>query len=110
MITVTIYTITNPFTGLVFYVGKTQDSIKQRLRQHVLNSDLWPRNKFRQTILDILNNGGTPIIEELESFTCDIEDMEAKANAENEEHFWIVQLKWMGFDLTNKSGNTDSFL
>lgn len=92
--TKTIYTLTDPRDGKVFYVGATKMRLTQRLRAHIDQRDKEELPKYLR-VRDIVNSGYRPIIEPLEeSFGDDWVLME---------QYWISQFRAWGFDLTNKA-------
>lgn len=85
----TIYTLTNPVDGLVFYVGATTRPLKHRLSQHISGA--------KNAIIHRLNKAKIkPIIEELEVCEGYLAPMHA-------ERYWIHQMKAWGFKLVNKN-------
>lgn len=92
-----IYTLTNPVTNLVFYVGCTVAFLERRLHFHCYeySNPLNARTPKKQIILDLAKINRVPAIEEIDSATNSIEAL-AK------ERFWIYQLKSWGFPLTNR--------
>lgn len=88
MQTIKIYTLTNPLTGLVFYVGATSKSFKSRLAGHF----------WRAEVQSIRRMGQEPLIEEVEE--CSLSETPER------ETYWIAQFRAWGFVLENK--NTQS--
>jgi hypothetical protein len=86
-----IYTLSDPRTGEVRYVGKTCSRLSLRLWQHIRA----PKNTHKDCwIKSLLSIGIKPQIDELESFPDDVSWQAA-------EEFWIVTLKFLGCRLTN---------
>jgi len=94
---VTIYTLSDPETDQVRYVGKTIQPLLKRYSKHL--SD--PRINHRTCwIKSIINKGLLPKIE--------IIDIVDAAGWEIMEIYWISQLKCWGFDLVNYTVGGDS--
>jgi group I intron endonuclease len=89
-----IYTLSDPETGFVRYVGKSFN-IKQRLYYHIYDADKSNTRK-NAWVRSLTNRGLTPTIEVIEELpnSCVEEWGEA-------EKFWIASLKAMGCKLTN---------
>lgn len=86
-----IYTLSDPRTGEVRYVGKTSSRLSLRLWQHIRS----PKNTHKDCwIKSLLGVGLKPVIEELESFSDD-------STWQSAEDFWIVTLRFLGCRLTN---------
>jgi len=91
----TIYTLTDPITGEVKYVGITTKPLVDRLCGHIadkLNKEkhLW--------ISELRKQGKFPFIDELEVFYD-----KPKRSYNNEiENYWISQFNTWGFELFNK--------
>lgn len=89
----TIYTLSDPCTHELRYVGKTERSLAKRFREHRRNARknssihlyCWWRSLSRE-----------PVVEVVEECTTTAELNEA-------ERFWIVQFKALGFRLVNHS-------
>jgi hypothetical protein len=98
-----IYTLSDPITGDVRYVGKT-NNIKNRFWKHTgpyyLKAGWIPKNKW---ILWLKNQGLKPVIEILDEGTED--------NIDDLERYWIEQFKQWGYKLKNVStgGPTPSY-
>lgn len=91
-----IYTLKDPTTNEIKYVGKTSQSLKRRLSLHLSVA----RNRIHIShtsnwIKSLLDNNQYPLIEELDF----IED----EDWEWLEQYWISQLKQWGFKLTNQT-------
>jgi hypothetical protein len=92
----TIYSLTDPKTQKIHYIGSTIHHLQVRLYQHSVNSkscktarDKWIKVLADQDLL--------PIIEEL--------DVVGEAGRYEAETYWIQQFRVWGFELLN-SGNT----
>lgn len=92
---ISIYTLTDPYTNKVFYVGKTKNPLRYRLRCHYKAKG---ESKVVKYIAKLKRKGGRPIIEEVEN--C------AKDKQSETEGFWINQFKCWGFELCNTNFNT----
>lgn len=89
-----IYTLSDPYTKEVRYIGKTVKSLKSRLNNHLYTSK--KVNNYRcNWIKSILNKGNVPIIEILDE--CQWKD------SQHLECYWISQFKSWGFDLVNST-------
>lgn len=96
-----IYTLTNPLTNKIFYVGRTVLKLHFRLQAHIMDRDLF--NSKKNTIIqDIILAGETPLIEELESFIVKSTEDEMEVN--NREEYWMNQFKEWGFSMSNVEG------
>lgn len=96
---VTIYTLSDPITGEVRYVGKTIQKLKYRLATHICRN----RNNKNHTeawVKSLLKKDLKPVIEEL----CVVDE----SVWENEEKFYISYFKYLGFRLTNHSEGGDA--
>jgi group I intron endonuclease len=90
-----IYTLTDPRTNLIRYVGQT-NNLKNRLRQHVQTAiNRYTKTKKNNWIINLNKEGLTPIIEVLE----------VSFNPNEDELYWIQQLTAWGYNLTNYSNN-----
>lgn len=90
-----IYTLSDPRDGKIRYVGKTND-LKHRLRGHI-NEAMIGRNSHKCSWIKALKfQGMEPLIEPIEilHFATDVEIREC-------ESFWINNLRFLGFNLTN---------
>lgn len=102
MITIKIYTLTNPITNTVFYVGRTISPLKYRLRDHIQESKSKVKSKKNALIGLLATFGKTPIIEEIETIECNLASDEILAN--DIENYWIQQFTAWGFPLCNAHG------
>lgn len=87
-----IYTLSDPRTGTVMYVGKTIVSLKERLRCHLKDKYGCPRMDWIKTLAYFKL---VPIIEFIEE--CPEEDLDWMEN------YWILQFRTWGFDLLNRT-------
>lgn len=96
-----IYTLSDPITNQVRYVGKTRSSLKYRLSQHIHDSLNNGTNTYKKAwIRGLLNKELLPIIEELEIISND-------TCWKSRECYWIAQFKNWGFNLTNMTDGGD---
>jgi len=96
-----IYTLSDPITKEVKYIGKTKSSLKYRLSQHIhdsLNNGTGTHKKA--WIKGLLLKGLLPSIEILDV---------VKINMcwKNLEQYWIAQFKAWGYDLVNMTAGGD---
>lgn len=92
-----IYTLNDPDTKEVRYVGKTSQSLKRRLAQHIRET-YKVRNYKTNWIKQILFKGKLPEIKLLD---------ETNNNWQELEIYWIAQMKYWGFKLTNMTDGGD---
>jgi hypothetical protein len=94
--TYVVYTLCDPQTKMIRYVGLTKQTLKQRFSKHICGNVInWKRNhKKTQWIQDLKAIGLLPIIEELSTFD-NYED------ALLEETYFTYQALAWGFDLFN---------
>ncbi len=96
-----IYTLSDPRTGEVRYIGKTKRSLKYRLAQH-LRESLKPSGstKKKNWIRQLIYINLLPVIEELDCISP-INEWQSV------EQYWIAQFKSWGFNLTNMTTGGD---
>ena len=96
-----IYTISDPETNIIKYVGKT-NNIKRRYKRHLCRFSLLNENTLKSKwILSLIDKGIEPIFEILDSGDdLIINDLES---------YWISQLKSWGFTLLNMTNGGDGF-
>lgn len=87
----TIYTLACPFSGEIKYVGKTVKPLKDRLSEHLADAKR-AVNKRTNWVKSVVAKGGVPIIEALS---------ECYEDWEEEERYWIAQMRAWGFRLKN---------
>lgn len=92
-----IYTLNDPDTNEIKYVGKTTQSLKKRLAQHIRETYRFSTYKGNW-VKSLLFKGKLPIIEVLD---------ESNNNWQELESYWITQLKAWGFKLTNMTDGGD---
>jgi len=92
---VTIYTLSDPNTGEVRYVGKTQRPIKDRKSEHIYFAKKLNKTYSHRWINSLLKNNQRPVFKVLD--TCESKEWKLI------EQYWISQFKDWGFDLTNHS-------
>lgn len=85
-----IYTLSDPDTNEVRYLGITSRTLKKRLGEHLNNKNKTHNGNWIQKLL---KSGKTPVITLLTTTT--------KKLWEEDEKFWIIQLRAWGFNLTN---------
>lgn len=91
---VTIYTLTDPITKEVRYIGKTKRSLRDRMYSHTSNHKLNNEKSYKNSwILSLKKKGFIPTIEIL--------DIVEENNWEFWEQFYIGLFKSWGFRLTN---------
>jgi group I intron endonuclease len=96
-----IYTLTDPTTGEIRYVGKTKSSLTYRLSQHIhdsLNNGTGTHKKA--WIKGLILKGVTPTIEILDV-------VQPKMCWKELEQYWISQLKAWGYSLVNMTAGGD---
>lgn len=93
-VVIIIYTLTDPRTGLIRYVGQTSVSLGERLQQHLYDARK-PRNHKTFWLRQVVDSGTIPQIEELDRVS--INDL---ATAES---YWIQQMNAWGMPLTNST-------
>jgi len=99
---ITIYTLEDPVTKDIKYVGITSDTLKSRLDGHIKSSKYRKRKAVsgkERWILDLLEKGLKPVIKELETLEDSFDFIQSYI-----EVYWIWQLKSWGFDLLNIAG------
>lgn len=87
-----VYTLSDPHTGAIRYVGKTCRGLKQRLKDHLLPKNLKARTHKNCWLKALAARGAKPVIEIVEV---------AGDGVDEAERFWISQFRALGFDLTN---------
>jgi hypothetical protein len=95
-----IYTLSDPNSGLVKYIGKT-NNIKNRLKRHLNNNSLSESTKKNNWIISLLRNQQLPIIEVVDEVPSEEVDFY--------EIFYISLFKSWGFDLLNGTNGGDGF-
>lgn len=87
--------MSDPRNGQIRYVGKTVN-MPNRLRQHIQ----WQKNAHLSNWIEQLKKEGlVPVMEEIEK--CESANEKEWQDAE---HFWIVTLRFYGFNLINLKG------
>lgn len=84
-----IYTLSDPITKQVRYVGKTKCSITKRFNHHIDKSRNKPTTHRDNWIKSLLLKGLFPVIEIIDDDVIDYES------------YWINQFVYWGFNLTN---------
>lgn len=88
-----IYTLTDPRTGTVRYVGFTALDLDSRLRSHIDPNHLRSFTHKNNWIKLLLNENLCPFIEEVDNIEIE--------NWQFWERYWISQFKCWNFPLTN---------
>lgn len=97
-----IYTLSDPITNIVRYIGKTKQDLNERLNRHLQSYYLQYKHTFKNKwILELKSNNFIPIIELLDVGNSD--------NIDDLEIYWIGQFKQWGFDLTNMTEGGDGY-
>lgn len=97
LLMIKIYTLKDPFTNEIRYVGKTKYSLNDRLCKHLIT---YERNHRANWIRKILKQGKKPIIELVE----EVDERDWKFW----EKYWIEQFRQWGFNLTNATEGGES--
>jgi hypothetical protein len=97
--TVYIYTLVDPITGLIRYVGKSTNP-DVRFRRHLKDAGDGKRDHKSNWILSLLKRGYKPIVNTIEA---------CASNWKEREIYWIAMLRSEGFDLTNSKSGGDGF-
>ncbi len=87
-----IYTLSDPITKEIRYIGVTRNSLNKRLSGHIKDAQRYDYHNSRW-IRSLLKNNLKPLIEQLDE--CDV------YNWNDVETYWIAQFKCWGFNLTN---------
>jgi hypothetical protein len=87
-----VYTLSDPTTGAIRYVGKTSQNLAQRIREHRRCAKRGQRQHVYCWWRSLGRSGHEPVVEAVEEGCIDIDEAE---------RFWIAQLRALGFDLTN---------
>jgi hypothetical protein len=95
-----IYTLSDPNTGLVRYIGKT-NNIRKRLSTHLSNNHLSTSTKKNNWIISLLRNSEIPLIEVVDEVNSEDIDFYEK--------FYISLFKSWGFDLLNGTNGGDGY-
>lgn len=101
MKTVRIYTLSNPMTNEIRYVGKTINTLEYRLGGHIREARRRNNTGHKNNwVKSLLKNGLEPKIDLLD-------EIEYEENWEWLEQYWISQMKSWGFNLTNMTDGGD---
>lgn len=91
-----IYTLSDPITNEIRYIGFTTRTLKERLREHIKDAQIFKNKRHSYNWINkLLKNNTVPVIEELD--VCEIN------NVKKYEIYWIAQFKAWGFRLVNAS-------
>lgn len=98
MVKTFIYTLSDPVTNEIRYVGKAND-IKKRLNCHMTRSNLIKTSHKNSWIKSLIKKGLKPIIEPIDEVLV--------SDWEFWEIYWISQFKTWGYSLTNLTNGGD---
>jgi hypothetical protein len=90
---VIIYYLSDPDTGEIFYVGKTENHLNQRLNGHISKARKHPEFALSSRIISIMQRGKRPNIEAIEIVN--------QGEWESAETFWITNMREKGHRLLN---------
>lgn len=91
---ITIYTLSDPITNQVRYIGKTKRELRFRMYAHLSNYKIKKEKNYKNSWIKSLKKKNLiPIIEIL--------DVVMEDEWEFWEQYWISQFKCWGFNLTN---------
>ncbi len=96
---VSIYSLSDPRSGAVRYIGKTNNNLTTRLTGHIKDVKRCS-HKNAQWINGLLKHGLKPII--------DLVDTVPEENWQEEESFYINYFKYLGFNLLNMTDGGES--
>lgn len=88
-----IYSLSDPKTGEIRYIGKTYNHLRKRLYAHINECKSGNKSHKINWIKSILSNGDVPIISTI--------DIVPTSDWEYWEKYWIEQFRQWGFNLTN---------
>ena len=91
----TIYSLSDPTTGEIRYIGKTYNALRKRLYSHINECKSDNKSHKINWIKSLLNNDEVPIISTI--------DIIPTSEWQYWEKYWIEQFKQWGFNLTNIS-------
>lgn len=97
-----IYTLADPETNIIRYIGKTKESLNNRLSKHI-NDSKKANNRRCNWIKKLTKAGLKPKIEILET-------LENNKQCSWAEIYWISQFKTWGFDLINTTEGGEGYL
>lgn len=99
-----LYTLSDPITDELRYIGQTTVSLERRLKGHIWNSTI-KRDKTHKShwVKKIVVSGHKPKIELFEEF-------DNKKDLDEAEIFWISQFKSLGCRLTNTTEGGEGVL
>lgn len=93
-----IYTLSHPITKEVRYIGKTNQKLKYRLRQHIKEATDRKLISYKNNwIISLIDSGLIP----------EIESLEDTSTPNSAEIYWISQIRSWGFRLTNMTDGGD---
>lgn len=99
--TIKIYSLQDPITNEIRYIGKTTQRLEYRLSAHLAEAKYRASKSYKNSwIIGLLNKNVTPVIELLDEIPyCD--------NWEWLEQYWISQFRVWGFKLVNLTDGGD---
>lgn len=97
-----IYKLIDPRTNEIRYIGKTKNSLKKRLYEHLTKRNLTPKTHKNNWIKSLLKENLKPIIEKIEEVNED--------NWIEREIYYIQHFKNKGINLTNGTNGGDGAL
>jgi hypothetical protein len=89
-----VYSLSDPTTKLIRYVGKTERGLERRLREHLYEYNLRSDSPKNLWLRPLVKLNLKPLIETLEEFSNAAEMDEGEA-------FYVSYLRYIGADLTN---------
>lgn len=95
-----IYTLSDPTSNEIRYIGQTND-MEDRLSRHLSTYNLQDTTKKNNWIVSLYQKGVVPLMELLDIGNSDIID--------DLERYWIAQFRNWGFKLTNGTEGGDGF-
>ena len=98
-----IYSLSDPNTGEIRYIGKTYNKLRKRLYAHINECKSDNKSHKISWIKGLLSNGEIPVISIIDIVPTD--------DWQFWEQYWIEQFKQWGFNLTNiaKGGYDNSY-
>jgi hypothetical protein len=89
-----VYTLEDPITNNIRYIGITKQTLAQRITKHLNDTKLNRNNHRANWLRKLLNNNKKPLIKELDIALSYNELLEL-------ETYWILQFKAWGYNLVN---------
>lgn len=91
-----VYTLEDPITSEIRYIGITKQTLNQRFTKHLNDAKLNKHNHKVHWLKKLLKNNNKPLIKELDTATSFNELMDL-------EIYWISQFKTWGYSLVNST-------